>query len=413
MCSGRMECRPDGHNRRVASARAAIFPTGLTVLRALVAARWLCWMWMVAVVVVSWDRDGLRRPIGAWAAVLVVLGVCSFATHAVRVAPQRLLTPGFALAEASVAIGVSIADGWVFEAGHVFQTSQSIATQLPFVAMASIGFAVGPWWALAAGALMGPAEWIGARLNMFGRFEPRHVVSLVATSLFFGAAGWVLGWLATRLSSVEAEIADQHARNEVALVLHDTVLQTLALVETRSSTADPDLARAARDADRDLRRFLFGAPTHDHDDIGARVRGVVERTTRHHDVDVVVNVLDDGCRSTSAAQHAMVGALGEALANAVKHARPSRIVVFAETDERGELFASVRDDGVGFVVQEGFAGRSCERPGEGEGDDGKVGVGLTESIVGRMQRVGGHAQVMSQPGSGTEVRLWTKAPSDR
>jgi signal transduction histidine kinase len=383
-----------GQTQDVSSAPASIFPTGLTVLRSLVVARWLCWMWMVAVVVVSWDRQGLRHPAGAWAAVIVVLGVATYATRAVHASPQRLLTPGFALVEASMAIGLSIVDGWVFEPGHVFQTSQSIATQLPFVAMASIGFAVGPRWAAAAGVAIGPAEWIGAHLNSFGPFEPRHIVSLAATSVFFGAAGWVLGWLAARLALVEGEIADQRARNDVALVLHDTVLQTLALVETRSSTADPELARAARDADRDLRRFLFGAASRDRDDLDTRVRGVVERSTRHHDVDVVVNVLDEGCRATVAAQHALVGALGEAVTNAVKHGGPARIVVFVETDDRGEIFASVRDDGAGFRI----------------GDE-RTGVGLDGSIIGRMQRAGGLADVSSAIGRGTEVRLWTKAPA--
>ncbi len=66
--------------------------------------------------------------------------------------------------------------------------------------------------------------------------------------------------------------------------------------------------------------------------------------------------------------------------------------MFAETDDDGHVFASVRDDGSGFD------------PAPATG-----GHGLTESIDGRLTSIGGRAEVHSTPGSGTEVRLWTEA----
>jgi signal transduction histidine kinase len=108
---------------------------------------------------------------------------------------------------------------------------------------------------------------------------------------------------------------------------------------------------------------------------------------------ITVNVLDDGCRIGDEAQALLARAVGAAVANALEHARARTVVVFAETDEEGQVFASVRDDGVGF-----------------DPDSAGDGHGLTESISARMASIGGHADVRSAAGSGTEVRLWSKDP---
>jgi len=85
-------------------------------------------------------------------------------------------------------------------------------------------------------------------------------------------------------------------------------------------------------------------------------------------------------------------AVGEALTNVGKHARASRVVVYAEPQDR-EVFVSVRDDGVGY-------------------DPATVpeGLGLTSSVRGRLAAIGGRVEVTAAPGKGVEVRLW--APAD-
>jgi signal transduction histidine kinase len=375
------------------------------MLRALAAARWLTLVWMAGVVLVASTRSvgdplindtsgpetAFRHPVVAWMCVAAVLAMCIAATIAIRVAPHVLVTRAFAVAEVALALGISAIDGWVFDPGHVFETSQSLATQYPLIAMATAGLAFGPWIAAGLGALVGPAELWAAELNQFAPWSMRHWFSIVATSLFFAAAGGLFGWLSRLLRRVETQIADQRARDEVALVLHDTVLQTLALVETRTADHDPQLALAARTADRDLRRFLFGAAALPADDLAGRIRHAIERSTRDHDVDVTVNIVDLGCSAGRAAQEAVAGAVGEAVTNSIKHARATSIVVFAETDDDGEVFASVRDDGVGF-------------------DPSTVsrGQGLNGSITARMSGVGGRSELASTPGAGTEVRIWTR-----
>jgi signal transduction histidine kinase len=380
------------------------FPTGTTMLRSLAAARWLTWLWMVGVVTVAATRDvettspsddtglgtAFRQPALAWSCVAAVLVMCVLGTIALRDRTDRVIRPAFAVAEGVLALTLSIVDGWVFDPGHVFETSQSLATQYPLIAMATLGLTFGPWVAASVGVLVGPAELWAAHLNRFGPWSLRHTFSIIATSIFFAAAGALFGWLSTLLRRVEGEIADQRARDEVGRVLHDTVLQTLALVETRTADSDPDLARAARDADRDLRRFLFGAASKERHTLESRIRSTVERACAHHDVDVTVNVLDDGCRASAAAQNALAGAVGEAVVNAIKHADAGRITVFVETDEAGEVFASVRDDGLGFELDRVDRGR-----------------GLDHSIGARMRDVGGRSNITSAPGRGTEVELWT------
>jgi signal transduction histidine kinase len=343
---------------------------------------------MVAVVLVSGDDGALRHPLVAWIAVVAVLGAAATATADMRLRPERLLAPLRSVAEASLAVGLSIVDGWVFEPGHVFETSQSLATLYPVIAVASVGLASGPWWAAAVGAAIGPAEGLAAVLNDFGPFEPRHVISLIATSLFFAATGAIVGWFGGLLRDAEQQVADRRARDEVARVMHDSVLQVFAAVERRIGDSDPDLLRTVRDADRDLRRFLFGASSRSPSSLDAAVRDRVERATAGSDLTVTVNVLVDAAPD-SAVVDAISGAIGEAATNAVKHASASHLTVFVEDCDDGSLVATVRDDGTGMATHQ------------------PLGDGLRHSVIARMRDVGGDAEIRRPPDGGTEVVVRT------
>jgi signal transduction histidine kinase len=376
---------------RFAPQRPTLFPTGLTILRALVAARWLAWLWMAGIMLFTDADTQIRHPVVGWAAVGAALAVTVASTELLRRCPERLLSAPFVVTDLALAIGLSIVDGYVFEAGHVFETSQSIATQWPLIAMATVGVAFGPIVAGLAGLTIGPAEWAGAELNLFDEWGTAEVVSIAATSLFFGACGVVFGGLARRLERVEGEIADRRARDEVGRVMHDTVLQTLALVERRTTASDPELAAAARRADRDVRAFLFGSAGRVVADLETRVRAEVERVRSGHATPVTVSVLDDGCRASDRDQDLLARAIGEAVANALEHADASRIVVFVETDDHGHVFASVDDDGSGF---------DPEAP--------RTTHGIDESIRARIESIGGRVEISSSTGAGTEVCIWTR-----
>jgi len=339
--------------------------------------------------VVAFSGDAVRHPVAAWLAVAVTFVLAAAATVAVRTRPEQLVTAPRVLSDIAVAFGLTVLDGYVFAPGHVFATSQNLAVEWTFIAVAAAGVAYGPALAALAGATFGPARWIGGVLNDFDRFEPRHLVSIAATSLFYAACGAVFGWLTRMLRRAETEISDTRAREEMARVMHDTVLQTLALVERRSSESDPELAALAREADRDVRRYLFGPPPTARG-LAATISAAVEHARGDADVDVTVNVIDDGCRLEARSIEAVARAIGQAVANAIEHADADRIVVFAETDDDGQVFGSVRDDGRGFDV-----------------DAPREGNGLDESIVARIEAIGGRVAVTSGSG-GTEVSLWSR-----
>ena len=102
-------------------------------------------------------------------------------------------------------------------------------------------------------------------------------------------------------------------------------------------------------------------------------------------------MLDDGCRLPAHDQELIARAIGEAVANALEHAVAERVVVYVETDDDGHVFASVDDDGMGF---DPAAARASH--------------GIDESIVGRIESIGGRVEISSAIGSGTEICLWSR-----
>jgi signal transduction histidine kinase len=317
------------------------------------------------------------------------------ATVLVRSRPEKMMGWWFVGAEVTLAVALVVLDGLVFGPGHVWSTSQNLSTQWPLLAAASVGVAKGPWTGAVCGALMGPARWAAAVVNGVHRFGAAEVVSLLGASILFAAFWAVIGWWSLLLRRAEDEIADRRARDEVARVLHDTVLQTLALVERRTADSDPELATAARDTDRRLRAYLFGSTVPERGSLDGRIRSVVERVRVGHATPVTINVLDDGDLEARE-QDLLARAVGEAVANALEHASAERIVVFGDLDDDGALLVTIRDDGVGF---DPVAAR--------------VGHGLNESVEGRLLAIGGTVSIRSTPGRGTEVALRTRPRARR
>jgi len=87
-----------------------------------------------------------------------MLAVAIIATNLARADPERLRRPSLLAAEATIALALAVADGWVFKPGHVFTTSQNLATEWPLIVSVSAGVAAGPVVAGAIGFLFGPAR---------------------------------------------------------------------------------------------------------------------------------------------------------------------------------------------------------------------------------------------------------------
>ncbi len=201
------------------------------------------------------------------------------------------------------------------------------------------------------------------------------------------------------LAAERRERVRSEERADLAAHLHDSVLQTLALIQ-RSSANPREVTRLARAQERELRAWLFeGGPGRWRGQPGDRgegkdpavtVAGGIERIER--DVELAYGVaveavvvgeadLDDDLRS-------LLGATREAVVNAAKWSGSDVVSLFAEIEaQRVSVF--VRDRGVGFEMDAVAPDRR----------------GIRESILGRVERRGGKAVVRATAGAGTEVEL--------
>jgi signal transduction histidine kinase/phage shock protein PspC (stress-responsive transcriptional regulator) len=212
------------------------------------------------------------------------------------------------------------------------------------------------------------------------------VVAAVLALIF---APWTLR-LARSLTVERAERIRSQERAELAAHLHDSVLQTLALMQQRAD--DPrEVAALARAQERELRAWLAGrTPAEGERRLGAALEAAaaeVEATYR-----VPVEVVAVGDEELDARGEALVAAAREAMVNAAKFGAGSPVDVYAEA-QGGALQVFVRDRGPGFDPDAVPADRR----------------GLRESVLGRMERHGGRAAVHSAPGAGTEVELRLEA----
>jgi len=165
------------------------------------------------------------------------------------------------------------------------------------------------------------------------------------------------------------------------------VLQTLALVQQQAS--DPrQVSALARQQERELRSWLSGRPRTGEAPrlVAAALEQAAEEVERDHGVAIEVVVVGD--RELDHPREALVAAAREAMVNAAKFGAGSPVAVYAEASQE-RVLVFVRDRGPGFDP----AAVSADRRG------------VRESIVGRMERHGGHTSITSSPGAGTEVRL--------
>lgn len=174
-------------------------------------------------------------------------------------------------------------------------------------------------------------------------------------------------------------------RADIAAHLHDSVLHTLALIQRTDSPQE--MATLARSQERELRAWLQGRTTTDRaETLADALEGVAARleATQRTAIDLVVV----GDTPMDADVEALVGAIGEATANAARHAGVYEVSVYVEV-EPATITAFVRDEGKGFEP----ARVSSDRHG------------ITQSIRGRITRHGGTAAIETAPGHGTEVTL--------
>ncbi len=208
----------------------------------------------------------------------------------------------------------------------------------------------------------------------------------IATFLgIFGIAIVVGPWilrLTTELSEERAERVRTQERADVAAHLHDSVLQTLALIQKNPT----DAARLARAQERDLRSWLYSGESTDDSTVASSLRAMAGEVEDAYGI--TVDVVAVGDCDLDETLRPIVAAAREATTNGAKHAGVPRVDVYAEiTADAVDVF--VRDRGAGFDPD----------------DTPEDRMGVRRSIIDRMQRHHGSAEVRSAPGEGTEVRL--------
>jgi signal transduction histidine kinase len=222
---------------------------------------------------------------------------------------------------------------------------------------------------------------------------------LAGVALLISAVVVLLGpwWLRIARDLVVERQARVRAeeRADIATRVHDSVLQTLALIQRRADQPQQVVA-LARAQERELRSWLFdGRPPGSIDDqamtLAGGVRLIQQEVEAQHGVAVEVVLVGDCPLDDDLT--AMLAAAREATVNAAKWSGASVISLFAEV-EPVEVSIVVRDRGKGFDP-------------ESVPEDRK---GLAESVHGRMTRRGGTATVTSAPGEGTKVTLKMPRP---
>lgn len=209
-------------------------------------------------------------------------------------------------------------------------------------------------------------------------------MAVTAAGLGLILAPWILG-LAREATSERRERIRSEERAEIAAHLHDSVLNTLALIQR--GDVPPEVASMARRQERELRAWLNGRPAGAAStDLRGAIDAVASRVEGLHHVPVDTVVVGEA--TLDDASNAVALACQEAAINAARHSGAPRVSIYVEAEPH-EIVAYVRDQGRGF-----------DRAAVPEDRRG-----LTESIIGRMRRLGGSATIVSRPGEGTEVQL--------
>jgi signal transduction histidine kinase len=207
-------------------------------------------------------------------------------------------------------------------------------------------------------------------------------VLLVGVAVVVAPYLWRIG---NDLRDERLERIRSQERAEIAAIVHDQVLHTLALIQRNAEDAR-EVNRLARSQERELRNWLYkptASPT-------ARIAAALEAAAAEVEDTFAVSVdaVVVGDCDVDDRLLPIVHAAREAMVNAGKHAKVSTVSLYAEVEPE-QVSVFVRDRGAGFDLS--------------SVDEDRHGV--RGSILGRMKRHGGTAEIRSAPGEGTEVRL--------
>ena len=323
------------------------------------------WLWALTPLEEVDDDAGVRRALPGAAVLVVIAGVAALV--AAGSSPRGLLVPGVI---ETMMFGVS-----------------TVAWSLGFDRhdpARSVRYGV-----IVRSAAAGLMILLGILLLLKSPLALTAVLSVLMIVL--GAAVLFIPRVVTLWSELMAERAGrvrEEQRAEIAAHLHDSVLQTLALIQNRAGPSS-EVARLARAQERELRDWLFAGTTPTAADFATELSDIAAAIELEYPARL--DVVTTG--ESTFASGALIAAAREAMLNAARHAGGEISVYIESSPSAVDVF--VRDRGPGLDLEALPADR----------------LGIRESIIGRMSRVGGSAIVRSTP-AGTEVHLHLEVPPE-
>jgi signal transduction histidine kinase len=311
----------------------------------------------------------------------ITMGVLLLIRWTLPFFPDRVVWPG-----AVVATGLAVVWTRVDERDRA--RWRELGARLPGNPVDALRGGVSVWARLLFGAILlvaGLGMFLGTNeaFGALGQMGVAVLATVVGGALLLGP--WIVRlWHQSRNETRDRLRAE--ARADMAAHLHDSVLQTLALIQRHAE--EPEQSRSlARRQERALRAWLYDdrPPDGGAETLAAALDLLTDEVEADHR-GVEVDVVTVGDRPVDAQVQALLGAVREAVVNAAKHSGAPEVSVYVEASG-GRIEAFVRDRGRGFDP----AATPSDRRG------------ITDSIVGRMHRHGGRAEVHSAPGEGTEV----------
>jgi len=232
--------------------------------------------------------------------------------------------------------------------------------------------------------LAGLGAFLAANDAMAAARQVAVAVAVTVAGLALILAPWIRK-MTTELAEERRERIRSEERAEMAAHLHDSVLQTLVLIQ-RKADQPRELVALARRQERELRSWLYSGPDRAPGTLASAIEAMAAEVEDVHGVEVDVVSVGD----TPLGPHtvALVQAAREAVVNAAKHSGATSVSVYVEADG-DHVTAFVRDRGHGFDP-------------DAVPEDRR---GIASSIRDRMTRHGGHATITSSPADGTEVML--------
>jgi len=236
---------------------------------------------------------------------------------------------------------------------------------------------------------LGGLGWLVLGHTTVGALRLLGAIALIVAAVVIVFGPWWIGLFRDLLSERQARaVAEERA--QMAAHVHDSVLQTLALIQ-RAADDPRQVTRLARSQERELRSWLFeGRPPGTVSGDARTLTDGIEAIQRQVEADhgITVHAVVVGESELSEGMRALLDAAREATVNAAKWSGESQVSLYAEV-EHGAVTIYVRDRGRGFDP-------------DAVPDDRQ---GISRSIRARVARVGGAVVIRSSEGNGTEVEL--------